>query len=122
MVIYDYDIRDLSPVEPRIIHNNDGSSRLEDTTYLLEEKDLAVLEDIFRSTSYRENNQNIKLACSRYDDSYNTKSRKDKFIDLAISAEALFSIDEDIEGTMSHKFSLRLRSEERRVGKECRFR
>ena len=109
MVLYDYDVRDFSPLEPKLAHNNDGSVRLEEIpTYILEEKDLSLLEDIFRSASYREITQNIKLACSRYDDSYNTKSRKDKFIDLAICIEALFSRDEDIEGTLGHKFSLRL--------------
>jgi len=53
---------------------------------------------------------NIQLALDRFNSSYNRASNKDRFIDLSIAIEALFSRGggEDIEGSLTHKYSLRV--------------
>jgi hypothetical protein len=53
---------------------------------------------------------NIHLALGRFNSSYNRASNKDRFIDLSIAIEALFSrgSGEDIDGSLTHKYLLRV--------------
>ena len=54
-----------------------------------------------------DNNDNFNLAFSRFNSSYNKPRKEDKFIDLAICYEALFSKKGDSHSSVSHKLALR---------------
>lgn len=51
---------------------------------------------------------NVKLSLDRFNSSYYRPNDPDRFIDLSIAIEALFSKEDDISGSLTHKYSLRL--------------
>jgi hypothetical protein len=52
-------------------------------------------------------NNNIILALRRFNSSFNRATNEDKFIDLAICYEALFSKEDDTSDSITHKLALR---------------
>lgn len=105
-----YEVKDFFPSNPKILYDSNGYIKFEEIpVYTLGQKDLHDLGAIFKSLEYKRSNSNIAFALSRYQDSFQNESLEDKFIDLSVAVESLFSLDEkDIQGSLSHKYSLRL--------------
>jgi hypothetical protein len=109
LALYDYDIKDFYPAKQSILKTENGSFKINEILkYRLTNVELNELENVLNTVKHRSSNGNIRLACDRYESSCRSKSREYKFIDLAISVEALFSREDDIFGTLTHKYSLRL--------------
>jgi hypothetical protein len=95
-----------------------------DNPYIEQDEDLYFLNDVeaidfvqfwkrFKKTllkirSEKKKWSNINLSLDRFNSSYYRPNNADRFIDLCIAVEALFSRKEDIFGTLGHKYSLRL--------------
>ncbi len=64
---------------------------------------------LLKVSNDKKNWANVNLSLDRFNSSYHRPNNADRFIDLSIAIEALFSRkEEDIPGTLGHKYSLRL--------------
>lgn len=90
-------------------------NRDEKNNYMLDEGEVSKFLEfwnkqrrVLHEVQTREEWSNAKLALGRFNFSYSRPYNRDRFIDLCIALEVLLSRNDDIYGTLTHKYSLRL--------------